>query len=35
MVKITAEKIPESGRVIVHRSLLRLYPSADGMIHDE
>ncbi|WP_234685983.1 phospholipase effector Tle1 domain-containing protein [Bradyrhizobium monzae] len=35
IVEFIAEKIPEAGRVIVDKSLLRLYPSADGMMHDE
>ncbi|MGY2986138.1 phospholipase effector Tle1 domain-containing protein [Bradyrhizobium sp. USDA 4508] len=35
MVEFIAEKIPEPGRVLVDRNLLRLYPSADGMMHDE
>lgn len=35
MVEFIADKIPEAGRVIVDKSLLRLYPSADGMMHDE
>jgi uncharacterized protein (DUF2235 family) len=35
MVGFIADKIPEAGRVIVDKSLLRLYPSADGMMHDE
>jgi uncharacterized protein (DUF2235 family) len=35
MVDFITEKIPEENRVIVDKSLLRLYPSADGMMHDE
>lgn len=35
MVEFIADKIPEAGRVIVDKSLLRLYRSADGMMHDE
>lgn len=35
MVEFITDKIPEAGRVIVDKSLLRLYPSADGMMHDE
>jgi hypothetical protein len=35
MVEFITDKIPEGGRVIVDKSLLRLYPSADGMMHDE
>jgi len=35
MVEFTTDKIPEAGRVLVDESLLRLYPSADGMMHDE
>lgn len=35
MVDFITDKIPEADRVIVDKSLLRLYPSADGMMHDE
>ncbi|MDA9390444.1 hypothetical protein WN73_06990 [Bradyrhizobium sp. CCBAU 45394] len=35
MVEFITEKIPEAGRVFVDKSILRLYPSADGMMHDE
>ena len=35
MVEFIAEKMPEANRVIVDKGLLRLYPSADGMMHDE
>ena len=35
MVDFIAEKIPEESRVLIDRSMLRLYPSADGMMHDE
>jgi uncharacterized protein (DUF2235 family) len=35
MVDFITHKIPETGRVIVDPNLLRLYPSADGMMHDE
>lgn len=35
MVEFITEKVPEPSRVIVDRNLLRLYPSADGMMHDE
>jgi hypothetical protein len=35
MVDFITEKIPLENRVIVDKSLLRLYPSADGMMHDE
>jgi hypothetical protein len=35
MVEFIIDKIPEAGCVIVDKSLLRLYPSADGMMHDE
>ncbi|MCK1547036.1 DUF2235 domain-containing protein [Bradyrhizobium sp. 179] len=35
MVEFITQKIPETGRVLVDRDLLRLYPSADGMMHDE
>jgi uncharacterized protein (DUF2235 family) len=35
MVEFIARKIPEAWRVIVDPDLLRLYPSADGMMHDE
>jgi hypothetical protein len=35
MLEFITDKIPEAGRVIVDPTLLRLYPSADGMMHDE
>lgn len=35
MVDFITKKIPEAGRVNVDENLLRLYPSADGMMHDE
>jgi hypothetical protein len=35
MVDFIATKIPVAGRVFVDWDLLRLYPSADGMMHDE
>ncbi len=35
MVEFITQKIPAESRVIVDESLLRLYPSADGMMHDE
>jgi hypothetical protein len=35
MVEFITDKIPEADRVIVDKSLLGLYPSADGMMHDE
>nr|WP_276519559.1 DUF2235 domain-containing protein [Bradyrhizobium elkanii] len=35
IVEFVTDKIPEAGRVIVDKNLLRLYPSADGMMHDE
>ncbi|MFB6465026.1 DUF2235 domain-containing protein [Bradyrhizobium tunisiense] len=35
MVEFITEKIPEAGRIIVDKDVLRLYPSADGMMHDE
>ncbi|MGY3578816.1 phospholipase effector Tle1 domain-containing protein [Bradyrhizobium sp. USDA 4504] len=35
MVEFIAEKIPAPERVIVDRNLLQLFPSADGMMHDE
>jgi hypothetical protein len=35
MVEFIAGKIPEGARVVVDKSLLQLYPSADGMMHDE
>jgi Uncharacterized alpha/beta hydrolase domain (DUF2235) len=35
MVEFITDKIPEAGRVVVDKTLLRLYPSADGMMHDE
>jgi uncharacterized protein (DUF2235 family) len=35
MIDFITEKIPEAGRVLIDKSMLRLYPSADGMMHDE
>lgn len=35
MVDFITDKIPEAGRVFVDKRLLRLYPSSDGMMHDE
>lgn len=35
MVEFITEKIPQAGRVIVDKNLLRLYPPADGMMRDE
>lgn len=35
MADFVTEKIPEADRVIVDTELLRLYPSADGMMHDK
>jgi len=35
MIDFVTGKIPEAGRVLVDKSILRLYPSADGMMHDE
>ena len=35
MVEFIARKIPEPWHVIVDPDLLRLYPSNDGMMHDE
>jgi uncharacterized protein (DUF2235 family) len=35
MVDFITDKIPEGGRVLVDQNLLRLYPSADGKMHDE
>jgi uncharacterized protein (DUF2235 family) len=35
MVDFITKKIPEAGRVIVDPKLLNLYPSSDGMMHDE
>jgi uncharacterized protein (DUF2235 family) len=35
MVDFITKKIPEPNRVIVDESLLKLYPSSDGMMHDE
>jgi Uncharacterized alpha/beta hydrolase domain (DUF2235) len=34
-VGIHTDKIPEAGSVIIGSNLLRLYPSAEGMMHDE
>ena len=35
MVDFISEKIPLPNRIIVDRDQLRLYPSSDGMMHDE
>ncbi|TAK47203.1 MAG: DUF2235 domain-containing protein [Xanthobacteraceae bacterium] len=35
MVRFITEKIREEGRVLVDPDLLKLYPSCDGMMHDE
>jgi hypothetical protein len=35
MVDFISKEIPEPNRVIVDEGLLRLYPSSDGMMHDE
>lgn len=35
MAEFITQKIPGESRVLVDGSLLRLYPSADGMMHDE
>jgi uncharacterized protein (DUF2235 family) len=35
MVEFISRKIPEPWRVMVDPDLLRLYPSSDGMMHDE
>jgi uncharacterized protein (DUF2235 family) len=35
MVDFVSKKIPEAGRVIVDPDFLKLYPSSDGMMHDE
>jgi uncharacterized protein (DUF2235 family) len=35
MVDFITDKIPEAGRVLVDSDYLKLYPSADGMMHDE
>ncbi|GEC56705.1 hypothetical protein ABIF38_008821 [Bradyrhizobium japonicum] len=35
MVEFITERVLEPSRVIVDRNLLRLYLSADGMMHDE
>src|SRR3954453_13858966 len=35
MVDFISKKIPEAARVIVDPDLLKLYPSSDGMMHDE
>ncbi len=35
MLEFITAKIPVAGRVFVDWNLLRLYPSADGMMHDE
>jgi hypothetical protein len=35
MVDFISNEIPEPNRVIVDKGLLKLYPSGDGMMHDE
>ncbi|WP_426441024.1 phospholipase effector Tle1 domain-containing protein [Bradyrhizobium genosp. P] len=35
MIDFITQKIPDAGRVFVDKGMLRLYPSADGMMHDE
>jgi hypothetical protein len=35
MVDFISKEIPEPNRVIVDEGLLKLYPSSDGMMHDE
>jgi hypothetical protein len=35
MVRFVSEEIREDGHVLVDRSLLKLRPSYDGMMHDE
>jgi uncharacterized protein (DUF2235 family) len=35
MINFIAKEIPEAGRVIIDPDLLKLYPSSDGMMHDE
>jgi hypothetical protein len=35
MVDFIADKIPAANRVIIDSNQLRLYPSSDGMMHDE
>lgn len=35
MVNFITDKIPEPNRVIIDVNLLKLYPSSDGMMHDE
>ena len=35
MIDFVTDKIPEANRVLVNPELLRLYPSSDGMMHDE
>jgi hypothetical protein len=35
MMEFIGDKIAEASRVIVDKSLLRLFPSADGIMHDE
>ncbi|MBX9647300.1 MAG: DUF2235 domain-containing protein [Xanthobacteraceae bacterium] len=35
MIEFISEKIPEAWRVMVDPVLLKLYPSSDGMMHDE
>lgn len=35
MVEFISKKIPEPNRVMVDEGLLKLYPSSDGMMHDE
>ena len=35
MIDFVTDKIPEANRVLVNPELLELYPSSDGMMHDE
>lgn len=35
VTEFIANELPEAGRVMVNRELLRCYPAADGMMHDE
>jgi hypothetical protein len=35
MINFIVREIPEAGRVIIDPDLLKLYPSSDGMMHDE
>jgi uncharacterized protein (DUF2235 family) len=35
MSRFIENELPEAGRVAVNRELLRCYPAADGMVHDE